>query len=435
MALNYSVSAGSKLLLAVAISSNVFILPSRVYAQASSAGGVTSGAIQPASGRAPSITGAPKSRMRMLKALPVQPSSSSTPARSAGTPGAVGGSSPNQPGSGVSSQNFGNQRYAYTTALVRPVTLPKSTTIQNVATSSQPYLAAGKLWMRFGTSWFICSASMIGRGIVHTAAHCVSDFGGGQAGVSPEMYFIPAANSNAFGSFSTRGPIGAWRVDRWYIPGCYLAGTCKNTSAGVITSNDVAILRLAKNTAGQLPSNLGAGWYGYGWNGYGYTTGNTWINSSKLLGNVTTLGYPGAIGDSSTNLGGAMVRTDSASVYYVPGTDIKNHVWGTQQTGGSSGSPVLTNFGTAPVLGSVASPGLAPVRNVIVGSISWGFTDRTQQVQGSSWYGQNVEFPSSSYIDAATGKNYGAGNIAALVRAACGNAPTYGGGQTLGYCQ
>ncbi len=131
---------------------------------------------------------------------------------------------------------------------------------------------------------------------------------------------------------------------------------------------------------------------------------------SKLLGNITTLGYPGDIGDSTSNLGGSMTRTDSASVYYVPASDVKNHVWGSQQTGGSSGSPVLTNFGTAPVIGSVATPGLRRSRNVIVGSISWGYADKTQQVQGSSWYGQNKEYPLSSYRD-STGRNYGAGNI------------------------
>jgi len=387
---------------------------------------------------APTITSRPKSPLPMLKRLPAFPSSATTPPRSEGIPGARAVN--DSLTFGVISRNYGAKFFAYTTALVKPMTAPKNTSLINVATSSRPYLTSGKLWMKFDDGWYICSGAMIGKGIVNTAAHCVARFGEGTTlgtGVASEVWFVPAATTNTRTSLSTAGPVGAWSVALMYIPPCYTTTTvsaqCRNTNSGVVTSNDLAILRLNKNSSNKLPFDVGVSHYAYGWNGYGYTEGNEFIASSKVLGQITTLGYPGALGDSSSNLGGSMVRTDSASVYYLPATGVKNHVWGTQQTGGSSGSPVITNFGTVPIFdASVAHPGRRPVRNVIVGAISWGYTDRTQQVGGSSWYGQNTEYPDREYRDGST--NYGAGNIGSLMREVCGRTPTYGGGQALGFC-
>jgi len=412
---------------------------SAVAQQAISRNSVTTISLPAPTSSAPTITGRPKSPLPMLKRLPAFPSSATTPPRSQGVPGAR--PVDQSQSFGVMSRNYGGKSFAYTTALVKPMTAPKNTSLINVATSSRPYLTSGKLWMKYSDGWYICSGAMLGKGIVNTAAHCVARFGRGTAlgtGVASEVWFVPAATTNSRSSLSTAGPVGAWSVSVMYIPACYTTTTvrdqCKSKdSLGIVTSNDLAILRLNKNSSRRLPFDVGVSYYAHGWNGYGFTDGNEFIASSKVLGQITTLGYPGALGDSSSNLGGSMVRTDSASVYYVPDTDVKNHVWGTQQTGGSSGSPVITNFGTEPVIDSfVALPGLSPVRNVIVGAVSWVYRDNTLQVQGSSWYGQNTEYPDASYSDGLT--NYGAGNIAYLLRAVCGRAPTYGGGQALGFC-
>ena len=114
-----------------------------------------------------------------------------------------------------------------------------------------------------------------------------------------------------------------------------------------------------------------------------------------------------------------MIRTDSMAVYYQPKRNVKNFIWGSQQTGGSSGGPEITNFGRGPNLSSGAWRGYRRFRNIVVGVTSWGYTDKTQQIQGASWFGQNKEFSSSSYKDTA-GKNWGAGNIGALMRYVCG---------------
>ena len=313
--------------------------------------------------------------------------------------------------------NYGNKKYSYTTAVVKPLSAPKKTNLANVATSARPYLTAGKLWTLMGGSWYVCSGSLIGKGVVVTAAHCVADWGGGSSSVATQVYFIPAATKNN-SIASNAGPIGSWSFRDIIVPTCYLNGTCTNTASGVISSNDLALVVLAGSVS-NLPYSKGAGVYGYAWNGYGFTNGNRYISSRKKLGQITQLGYPAALGDTSTNRGGAMIRTDSMAVYYQPVKNVKNLIWGSQQTGGSSGGPEITNFGREPNISSSAYTGFKSAHNILVGVTSWGFTDRTQQVQGASWFGQNKEFPKRKYKDTA-GKNWGAGNIGSIMRYVCG---------------
>jgi hypothetical protein len=360
----------------------------------------------------------PKSRMPMLKSLPTAYSTTSSDSyrfkSGVNLPKGRNSLSSNI----VEPNNYGNKKYSYTTAVVKPITAPKRTDLNNVATSARPYLTAGKLWVLFDDGWYGCSGSMIGKGVVATAAHCIADFGGGRESVSEEIVFVPAATKSGTRD-ATAGPIGSWRVEDWVLPTCYINGTCEATDArGVVTSNDLALLILGGDV-NSLPYNKGAGIYGYGWDGFGFTKNNSYISRKKKLGQITQLGYPLAIGDTMANRGGAMIRTDSMAVYHQPKKGVKNFIWGSQQTGGSSGGPEIINFGREPVFDNRAYAGLIPDRNVLIGVTSWGFTDRTQQVQGASWFGRNKEFPKAKYKDKA-GFNWGGGNIGAIMRYACG---------------
>jgi hypothetical protein len=84
-------------------------------------------------------------------------------------------------------------------------------------------------------------------------------------------------------------------------------------------------------------------------------------------------------------------------------------VWGSDQTGGSSGGPELQNFGTP-----TSSTGPTPTdtnMNVVSSVTSWGFTSGTVKVQGASRFSKNTSFTEKS-------------NILALIEAACGGSVT-----------
>ena len=71
---------------------------------------------------------------------------------------------------------------------------------------------------------------------------------------------------------------------------------------------------------------------------------------------------------------------------------------------------------------------------MIIGVTSWGYSSPCVNLMGSSWFGQNEEYPSSAYKD-GSGKNYGAGNIGAIMRKVCGEGEKYLRYQAKGYCE
>ena len=95
-----------------------------------------------------------------------------------------------------------------------------------------------------------------------------------------------------------------------------------------------------------------------------------------------------------------MQRTDSQG--FVDATQSDNTVWGSRQTGGSSGGPELVNLGQAAVLDGV-SLGDGEGYNIVIGVTSWGYTDDVTKEQGASPFTAN--------------------NIASLVDTACADFP------------
>jgi len=127
----------------------------------------------------------------------------------------------------------------------------------------------------------------------------------------------------------------------------------------------------------------------------------------------TQLGYPVAF-DS----GFMMERNDGVGSYWAPGGSVRQTVLGSAMTGGSSGGPWLINFGAVPSVSSAASLGNSANSQIVEGVTSWGYTRVGSNTQGASWCGQNAEFSGAAYAD-SHGVNRGAGNIGALVAAAC----------------
>jgi hypothetical protein len=129
------------------------------------------------------------------------------------------------------------------------------------------------------------------------------------------------------------------------------------------------------------------GWFGYGWNGWGFTPSS--------LAQISQLGYP-----VSHDYGLLMQRTDSQGS--VSSAYSNNTIWGSRQTGGSSGGPEVANLGAAAVLNGTTY-GTNPGYNRVVGVTSWGYTDSTVKQQGASPFTSN--------------------NIVQLVNAACAAYP------------
>lgn len=275
---------------------------------------------------------------------------------------------------GVTPQQSGISSHPFTTA--------RANAVGDYTARYFPFRAAGKLFFNIGGSSYVCSASLIKRGLIVTAAHCVTAYG--TRTWYADWRFVPAYQNGL-------APYGTWTTRRRHVLASYLAGTDNCTVAGIVCENDVAVLEITGNR-GVYPGDH-TGWYGYGYNGYGFTGSGVRAGN---LGHITQLGYPVALDD-----GELMERTDSFA--YTDGSLSDNNVIGSQQSGGSSGGPWLVNFGSAPaVTGYSGTAGSEAGPNRVVGVTSWGYVDPSIREQGAS------PFLST--------------NIVALVDKACANA-------------
>jgi len=253
-----------------------------------------------------------------------------------------------QAGSGVAPMEYG--------AALQPYTTMRVDLVNNNESKAWPYRAAGTLYFQDSGYTWACSASLIKRGLVVTAAHCVAAFG--EYRFYSNWQFVPA-RSNA------TAPFGIWTVANAMVLTTYYNGTDSCAESGIVCKNDVAVLRLTAKSGAYPGTNTG--WFGYGWNGYGFTVNN--------LALINQLGYP-----VSHDGGLKMQRTDSQG--YVSWGYSNNTVWGSRQDGGASGGPELVNLGILPALTTpIGADGAA---NTVVGVTSWGYTDSSIKLLGAS---------------------------------------------------
>jgi V8-like Glu-specific endopeptidase len=270
---------------------------------------------------------------------------------------------------GPEPQEFGTGNQPFSTARADLLNLPTN--------RHYPYRVSGKLYFQDpNNNTFVCSASMVQRGLVVTAAHCVANYGEQQ--FYHNWHFYPGYRNGA-------APFGNWTVYQAWIKTAYFNGTDNCAVYGVVCPDDVAVLIL--NTQNGSYAGDQTGWYGYGWNGFGFVSGLT---------HITQIGYPVCLDN-----GNRMERNDSQG--FVSQNNSSNTIIGSLMCGGSSGGPWLNNFGIRPTRTGTGN-GTAFNPNIVVGVTSWGYIDNAVKQQGASPFTSD--------------------NIVSLVTSACNSQPT-----------
>lgn len=221
-------------------------------------------------------------------------------------------------------------------------------TFPNSSDITYPTRTVGKLYFRDPATNlnYVCSGSMIKRGVVLTSGHCIHN---GVNRFYTDFVFVPGLRGAA-------RPYGTWsnwvqgRTTTAWVTG----------GGGVPNVADWATIVFGTNTSGY---HIGAytGWLGY----------TTNFCSGKHL---TTLGYP-----QNLDAGQQMQKSDSQSTSY---GSLNNCTWGTDMRGGSSGGPIVLNL---EVVSANSSP--APLENNpnrVVSTVSWGYISTDPHVQGGS---------------------------------------------------
>jgi len=276
---------------------------------------------------------------------------------------------PNGSGS-IAPQEFGLDYWPFSTARVQ-----LDPTNKAVTASLYPYRAAGKLYFKQGTSTYMCSASLIKRGVVVTAAHCVSN---GAGTYYTSFQFIP-------GFHLGKGAYGTWTAAAVFVLSSYHNGLV-NCIDGVVCTDDIAVIVLTPQKSAYPGAKTG--WFGYGYDSWGYNGGGET--------QITQLGYPGGI-DS----GNQQQRNDSLG--QASDSSLKyNTIIGSNMDGGSSGGPWINNIGYPGTLTGETN-GYFSSNNTVVGVTSWGYISTSYKTQGAA------PFLSS--------------NIVPLVNSACAYAP------------
>ncbi len=283
---------------------------------------------------------------------------------------------------GFESMAYGTGMHPFTTKRVALQFGGKGT-----PTNMKPYRRTGKLWMRFGASWFVCTASVIDEGVLVTAAHCVHSFGDEDSGFADEVLFEPALHG-------TSVTFGTWDALEWFVPPTYFDGTDVCTVSGIVCENDIAVVVMDTGPAPYAGMEIAdvTEKNSYYKNSQGFTS-----FSGMNAAQITQLGYPVA-----HDAGLKMVRTDSLGYKATP----SNVIIGSAQTGGSSGGPWIMNFGKSTSFGG--TPATGDSSNRVTATTSWGYVDDAVKVQGASHFANNTAYPSG-----------GPTNIASLLTTAC----------------
>ena len=334
--------------------------------------------------------------------LPTPRESMIGPVRAAlpGQPGVwIGDRIASQPAAGT--RAFGSFGIPYTSTRVQLGQGTRTSRAKQLS-ASFPYRTVGKLFFTLPNGRRThCTASVIQRGIIVTAAHCVAGFGAGSGNYYRNFVFVPAFHGPGAGPTA---PYGNWRARMVAAPTSWMRGT--DPGCGAARANDIAVLALRPQRGRPIGNVVGR--LGYGWNDYSFVSSRR--TGRLTTGAVSTFGYPAIL-----DRGNIMQRVDGPTYpTNLCRRQVVNYWQGSNVGGGASGGPLVVNFGAVrPQLVGGATQGNDPVMAVI-GVTSWGAADPNRPKDNyATRFGQNRIFSSGNY------GGRGAGNIGALVHHVC----------------
>jgi V8-like Glu-specific endopeptidase len=343
------------------------------------------------------------------------PDTSEVTADTVGGPHAAGVMTKNGIVQSVETRAFGDFGIPYSTTRVQDGNQSaEGTTNANRLSTTYPYRAIGKLTFSVG----YCSASLIRKSVIVTAAHCIQDFGSGNS-IFSNFQFRPGHYGANGATAAQVAPYGTWKWIKLVRPATWANGT--DIGEGAARDNDLAVIALRKNRNGQFVGDI-TGYLGYGWNNYSFVTSPKTGNLHTAA--VSTLGYPFLM-DS----GDIMQRTDGPT--YTTTVGDAGQLWqGSNFTGGSSGGPWIVNFRSRNASLAGGAVGGDASNMAVIGVTSWGTADPNAPKDNySSQFRQNNRYPDADY------GGYGAGNIASLLNTLCNaSAPEGGTLASQGYC-
>lgn len=219
------------------------------------------------------------------------------------------------------------------------------------ADQSYPYTTIGRLYFTDPMRGdMYCTAAVINKRVIVTAGHCLHNGSGSMNGFYDHFAFVPAYR-DGYAPFQTWTWSFAGVSSSWF----YSGGRIPNDA-------DYGMLEIQNNYINGAYRNI-ASVTGF----LGYQTNNLAPNHAHIIGYANNFDGGQKMHQVTAQSGGII--------------EANNVEYGSDMERGSSGSPIIQNFGM-PAMGQMG--GRNPGFNRLIGVITWGTTAPGSMTEGAS---------------------------------------------------